>query len=60
MTKKIYLETLKSALGRSIYHYFQHFLKNLSIVKKLLLRNPSGKKFNSEFDCYQLLWHSQS
>ena len=22
MTKKIYLETLKSALGRSIYHYY--------------------------------------
>ena len=24
MTKKIYLETLKSALGCSIFHYFQH------------------------------------
>ena len=23
MTKKNYLETLKSALGRSIYHYFR-------------------------------------
>ena len=27
MTKKIYLETLKSALGRSILHYFGLSLK---------------------------------
>ena len=26
MTKKIYLETLESALGRSIYHYLYHLL----------------------------------
>ena len=30
MTKKIYLENLKSALGRSIYHYWT--VTNLGIV----------------------------
>ena len=29
MTKKIYLETLKSVLGRSILDYYSSILKNL-------------------------------
>ena len=34
MTKKNYLETLKSALGRSIYHYW-HNLKGTSQAKNI-------------------------
>ena len=33
MTKKIYLETLKSALGRSIYHYCrEEFIRLVLLV----------------------------
>ena len=31
MTKKIYLETLKSVLGRSIFHYFHRVLNTPQI-----------------------------
>ena len=37
MTKKIYLETFKSVLGRSILHYYNYPLKNGSFDIELVV-----------------------
>ena len=52
MTKKIYLQTLKSALGRSIYHYLSSECWNVVIVhdvfktkRKRYFKSKQGKEF---------------
>ena len=63
MTKKIYLETLKSALGRPIYHYYQtmfQYTEQLSplglqkIQKFLDIATRKKETFDKTFANYQM------
>ena len=46
MTKKIYLETLKSVLGRSILHYSHQNRNTMSILHLRLMALTNGLKTN--------------
>ena len=67
MTKKMYLETLKSALCRSIYHYYQTMFQYteqlpppppplvLQKIQKFLdIETRKNKKFDKTFANYQM------
>ena len=50
MTKKIYLETLKSVLGRSVFHYSPDKKKIIEEIPVLILDENFNESASDEFD----------